>query len=76
MCGVPVISTRNGGAEDIINTKNGFLVNLQDSASIANYVLQLAKKEIFFDAKIVRQTAIEQSGSETFYNSMKEFYAF
>jgi glycosyltransferase involved in cell wall biosynthesis len=75
MCGVPVISTKNGGGEDVINYKNGFLVNLQDSVSIANHIIKLAQKEISFDANIVRQTAIEQSGSEAFYNTMKEFYA-
>ena len=74
MCGVPVISTKNGGAEDIINYKNGFLVNLQDFESIANHIIQLARKEISFDAKVVRQTAIEQSGREAFYKTMKEFY--
>jgi glycosyltransferase involved in cell wall biosynthesis len=74
MCGVPVISTRNGGAEDVINTKNGFLVNLHDYISVANHVIQLAQNKIAFDAKIIRQTAIDQSGSEAFYRTMKNFY--
>ncbi len=74
MCGVPAISTRNGGAEDIINPKNGILVNIGDAEAIARNIMKIKSKEIIFDAETIRATAISQSGREAFVKTMREFF--
>ncbi len=48
MCGVPVISTKNGGAEDIINYKNGFLVNLHGLCKYCKSYNTIGTKRNFF----------------------------
>ena len=74
LCGVPVISTKNGGIEDTLTSDNGLLVNLRDWNAIAKNILKIQKKELVFNPQILRQTVIEQSGKTAFLNNMRSFY--
>lgn len=70
-CDVPVVATRNRGhLETVIDGRNGFLVDINDSEAMANYVLQLhgdaeLRKRITAQA----QLDIEPFGTEA---AMKE----
>ena len=70
-CNVPVVATRNRGhLETVIHERNGFLVDINDSEAMANYVIQLyndaeLKKKITEQA----QLDIEPFGTEA---AMKE----
>jgi glycosyltransferase involved in cell wall biosynthesis len=66
MCGVPVISTRNGGAEDFVNSQNGFLVDIRDSESIANSLLLIAENKTNFVKSDVRISVVNKYGHEAF----------
>ena len=73
-CELPVIATRNRGhAESVIHEKTGFLVDVNDSDSMAAYVLQLhdnpeLRKTITEQA----QLDIEKFGTEAAINELTE----
>jgi glycosyltransferase involved in cell wall biosynthesis len=66
MCGIPVISTRNGGAEDFVNPQNGYLVDIRDSASIANSLLEIAENKKGFIKSDVRFSVVDKYGINGF----------
>ena len=74
LCGVPVISTKNGGIEDTLTSENGLLVNLRDWNAMAKNILKIQKKELVFNPRLLRQILIEQSGKTAFLNNMSSFY--
>lgn len=62
MCGVPVVSTRNGGAEDFVNFQNGYLVNIRDSSGIANSLKNIAENSQKFKKLDIRNSVIKKYG--------------
>lgn len=55
-CGKPVIATYNGGAEDIVNKKNGILVPLRDEASLADAMkLMKENRDAYSDKEIAEE---------------------
>jgi glycosyltransferase involved in cell wall biosynthesis len=44
-CGLPIISTRAGGAADVVNSVNGILVDIGDSEGIESAILLLASNK-------------------------------
>ena len=44
-CGLPIISTRAGGAADIVKPDNGILVDIGDKEGIENAILMLARNK-------------------------------
>lgn len=53
--GKPVIATRCGGADDIINEENGLLVNVGDVGQIAQAIIRMSKSYPVYDPEIIRQ---------------------
>lgn len=73
MCGVPVVSTRNGGAEDTIDGENSFLVPTGDYVGIGEKVLALIRGDLSIDRERLRQHVVEQSGRVAFLKAMQAF---
>lgn len=73
-CGVPVVSTKNGGVDDSINEKTGVLVDIGDFEAIANSLLKIKNKEMNFDPIQIREFAIAQCGKSNFLTQMQKFY--
>jgi glycosyltransferase involved in cell wall biosynthesis len=74
MCGKPVVVTRSGGIDDIVDSTNGLKVHIRDWKSLAEAILKIKNKEIIFDAETMRQGMIEKFGTEAFLNKMTEVY--
>ncbi|MDZ4203228.1 MAG: glycosyltransferase [Bacteroidales bacterium] len=74
-CGVPIISTANGGVDDMIDKKNGVLVNIQDADAICEALIKISNKEIVFDPVDVRNTVIDKFGKKEFIKKMDFFYS-
>lgn len=74
MCGKPVISTRNGGAEDFITDKNGILVTIKDAQAIAENLLRIRSNEFFFEPEQIRKSVINRFGCESFSQRHLELY--
>jgi len=74
MCGKPVVSTANGGVEDMVNQENGFIVPLQDYQAMAEAILKIKNKEIIFDPEKVRESVVKKYGKEAFKNRLRKIY--
>lgn len=74
MCGKPVVSTANGGVEDMVNQKNGIIVPLQDYQAMAEAILKIKNKEITFDPQKVRESVVGKYGKEAFKNRLSKIY--
>ncbi len=72
MSGIPVISTRNGGAEDFVNSNNGFLTNIKDVEGITNSILKIANNEVKFEKNIIRDSVINKYGNKAFNSKLYE----
>lgn len=73
-CGLPVVATQNRGHAEIVNDKrNGFLVDVNDSKTMADYILQLHNNFELRKA-IIRQSQldIEKFGTEAAIHELVE----
>ncbi len=73
LIGVPVISTRNGGAEDTINESNGILVNTYDYLGFAEKALAIINGNLTIDPDVMRYDVIAQSGRAAFWKNILAF---
>ncbi|WP_200977023.1 glycosyltransferase [Echinicola sp. 20G] len=74
MCGLPIVTTANGGVEDSINPKTGLVVPVKDSKALAIAILKVKNKEVQFDPEKIRELAVLQCGKRAFIESMRKFY--
>ncbi len=74
MCGKPVVSTANGGVEDMVNQENGIIVPLQDYQAMAEAILKIKNNEIVFDPEKVRNSVVNKYGKEAFKNRLRKIY--
>ena len=65
-CGVPIISTRCGGPEDIVNSDNGILVEQGNSRALTIAMKQMIKKVGYFDP-IKLQSYVKNNFSQSNY---------
>lgn len=74
LCGIPVVSTANGGVEEGITPENGLVVPIRDSRAIAQAILKIKNEMNRFDPMRIREIAIQQCGKDHFLERMREFY--
>jgi glycosyltransferase involved in cell wall biosynthesis len=74
-CGVPIISTANGGVDEMITNSNSIKVGIQDEAAICNALLKIFNKEITFNPQEIRNSVIDKFGKEIFSGKMDEIYS-
>lgn len=59
-CGVPVIATRCGGPQSIVNSTNGMLVDVGDRAGIADAMERLVADPGKFDSRVIREDFMQR----------------
>jgi len=69
--GRPVVATRCGGPEDIINGENGILVDI-DEASLAKGLRDIRKAN--FDPRIIQEGCFSAYGSDSFFKRLMKLY--
>lgn len=72
--GVPVISTRNGGAEDFVNSKNGILVRIGDHEAIAQGLADIFYKRLNFEPEEVRRSVENNFSNERYISELSRVY--
>ena len=73
-CGVPVIGTRNGGAESIINEKVGLLIPANDEDSLCKAMETMYTKFHDYDSQMIREECYRLYSEEAVGKQiMKEF---
>ena len=72
--GLPVVSTRCGGPEDIVVPEVGLLVPVEDTAALADALQVLHRRCSTYDAARIRRYAVERFGPEPFCRRTRSFY--
>ncbi len=73
--GLPVVATRVGGIAEVINDKNGILINPGDEEGLFNALASLIKSGVEqFSADIIRRKALEEFSFEAVGSKLSEVY--
>ena len=72
--GRPVIGALNGGAEDIINNLNGYLVPIDDIDKLAAKMLELYKKIDSYNEEEIRSDCLKRFSPEVIVNKIISVY--
>jgi glycosyltransferase involved in cell wall biosynthesis len=73
-CGLPVISTKCIGPEDILNQNCGILIEKNNSVQMVESMKQIINSEKLFVAKEIRNYAIDNYGEVSFLNKIDNIY--
>ena len=73
-CGVPVLSTKSGGPEELINDSNGILVDVNDEDTIAVQILLVINGKRKFNRKYIQKTTLEKYSCEVVGNTLLQYY--
>jgi glycosyltransferase involved in cell wall biosynthesis len=72
--GCPVIATRCGGPEYLVNETNGVLVEVENVTELAQALKNMANHYSKYNSDLIRQQALDQYGSNSFLNTMSKLY--
>jgi len=75
MRGVPVVSSRCGGPECIVNQENGVLVEPQNVAELLDALIDVISNLDRYDAENLRKSAILNFGPQRLVADLNEIYA-
>jgi len=73
-CGKPVIATRCGGPEFIVNEQNGVLVDLGSPHALAGAMEDFVAERMTFDPRAVRESVVSRFSPEAFIRNITAVY--
>jgi L-malate glycosyltransferase len=73
-CGKPVISTRCGGPEFLVNDQNGVLVDVAKPQAMADAMADFILNRISFDPQAVRTSVVKRFSPEVFVRNVSAVY--
>jgi glycosyltransferase involved in cell wall biosynthesis len=73
-CGKPVIATRCGGPEFIVNEDTGVLVDVANPGALADAMAEFILDRISFDPPTVRNSVVRRFGLEAFVRNVSAVY--
>lgn len=73
-CGKPVIATRSGGAESIVNEINGVLVNIKEPEMIADAMSKMIQNRDQYNPEIIRKNCSDRFSANTITNQYYQVY--
>lgn len=73
-CGKPVISTRCGGPEFVVNEETGVLVDVGKPRALADAMADFIKDRISFDPQAVRNSVVNRFSPEAFVRNVTAVY--
>jgi teichuronic acid biosynthesis glycosyltransferase TuaC len=73
-CGKPVVATRCGGPEDIVNPDTGMLVPPGDEAALAEALQQVLSNGHRFDPQKIRQHAVDKYAYDSVASRILDVY--
>lgn len=74
-CGKPVVATKCGGPEDIVNSTNGYLVPKKNVRALGNAMEDICLNIDKFDPYQIRKDCLLRFGEDTFVARLKSIYA-
>jgi len=73
-CGKPVIATRCGGPEDIVNKNNGLLVEKHNTEQISKAIIYMIKNKKKYDPIIIREDFLGKFSSKVVTDQIYKLY--
>lgn len=73
-CGIPVVATRFASSSELINSKNGVLVEEKNSHQIADAIITILKKDLSQMKKAIKKKAEENFSSKLTAKKYKEVF--
>lgn len=73
-CGKPVIATKCGGPEAIVNDKNGLLANVGDSTDLAEKIKWMVENYHTFDPKNIREDFLNRFSRPVVSSQIVQLY--
>lgn len=73
-CGLPLISTKCGGPEEIVNSKNGILITKGDIRAYANAMETMIIKRDDYNSQLIREDCLNKYGEAAFLKNISKFY--
>lgn len=72
--GKPIIGTYNGGAEDIINSKNGLIVKVDDVDELGNAMKYIMENINSYDSENIRKDCVARFSKKKITNEILNIY--
>lgn len=73
-CGKPVIATRSGGPEDIVDDKTGILIERSNVDAMANAMQTIMTQYDNYDPEYIRAKCLEKFGEKPITSQLEEIY--
>lgn len=73
-CGKPIIATRCGGPESIVNKNNGLLVDIDDVFALSHAMQTLAENWTKYDPQVIRNDFEQRFSRGAVVNQLKSIY--
>lgn len=73
-CGKPVISCKNGGSEDIINEKNGIIIDKDDFISLGKAMLTIKENYEKYNSEAISEECKEKYSKDLIIKRIEEVY--
>jgi L-malate glycosyltransferase len=74
-CGKPIIATRCGGPESIVNTKNGLLINAGDVLSMERSLIFMYRRAKTYNPFELREDCVKRFGKSYICQRLVQLYA-
>jgi glycosyltransferase involved in cell wall biosynthesis len=75
MCGIPVVSTNNGGFDEMyVPGVNGIKTNIGDFSALAEALIKIRMNEIMFDPIKIRDSVKFKFGTQGFKSKLQAIY--
>lgn len=73
-CGKPVISTRNGGANDIVKESNGIIVDINNIDEMGKAMYYMYKNYYKYDKYLIRENCVKKYSKEAVIQKLLSIY--
>lgn len=73
-CGVPVIATNNGGANDIVNSDNGIIVECNNIDAVTDAMFEIYRNYRKYNRRLISKNTIDFFGEKSFVEKMMRIY--
>lgn len=74
-CGIPVVATKVGGIPEIVNESNGILTPPNDTASLANAIIEMMSRHKTYDSAMLRDEIIKKFSNESVGKLLNDLYS-
>ena len=73
-CGLPLIATKCGGPEDIVNKQNGILMDVENQLQLEDAMMTMYKNANKYDKQKLRSDAKDRFGEKAFIKNAMKYY--